>query len=415
MPGDMAIRVRLTETARQFLTKRVTVDRALAALVATRDAQYRENEEHRQAQTAIRSLAPDVVRTNGPHDVPTAQILRKALICSKAGDYEAAFVNVEMAHRLNPDLWEVNRVEAFIRASMGDHIAASRSYERAYEKADTEGKAVVAHFYAGHLARNLKNVNAAIEYEKEAHAELDVTETAVALGNFLVWNREFEAGIRLIEPASQSLDGKARLIALSSLSEAYRRWAEYARDEERNPILQFTRAQKGLSISLASLETGVSDRKLRDIAAECATTALNAATSAAADSTKIDDLPAWVDGLGKSLIRMVGTRKWPWLVAAADRFAKTSGAPAASQRLRQRIAEMEGKSTESPSATDARLVGEIVSKVSNYGFIRHPAFPQNLFFHAGDVGVGEMTARYSMATCSRWKEALRMRLASTST
>jgi tetratricopeptide (TPR) repeat protein len=122
-----------------------------------------------------------VVRTNNSDDAPTAQILRRALLASQGGDYEAAYADLETAHRLNPELWEVDRVEGFILAAAGDFARALVSYELAYEKASGEGRGVVAHFLAGHLARNLRNLPLAIRYAREAHEVLNSDETAVAL------------------------------------------------------------------------------------------------------------------------------------------------------------------------------------------------------------------------------------------
>ena len=383
--GDLVFRVTLTETATQFLSKRVIFDLNLATLISERETEYRRNEERRVADTASRSLAPIVVRTSGPQDVPTAQILRRALLTSHNGDYAGAFDNIETARRLNPDLWEVDRVEGFIRAAAGDYSAASACYESAYRKADSEGRAVVAYFYAGHLARNMKSVALAIQYAREAHAVLASHETAMALGNYLVWSREFEEGIQLIELASDSLSGRAQLIAISSLARAYERWAEYARDEERNPIQQYRRGRRGFEIAIAALETGISDRKLRIIATDSAKSALRGAADAIADSATIPDLAPWVDNLAKVLVRLVDTDSWPWLVKAVEKFKRSGAAPAAAQRLYLKTAELDSEVGADSVPSDVRLYGEIVSLKDTYGFIRHPSFPSNIFFHAGNV------------------------------
>ncbi|HYZ55807.1 MAG TPA: cold shock domain-containing protein [Streptosporangiaceae bacterium] len=386
VPGDLVLRVTLTETATQFLNKLVAFDRSLAALISERDAEYRRNEERRLADAASRSLAPIVVRTSGPHDIPTAQILRKALLASRDGDYESAYHDIETARRLNPDLWEVDRVEGFVRAATGEYAAASMCYESAYQKADKEGRAVVAHFYAGHLARNMKDLARAVHYEREAHEVLAGDETAMALGNYLVWSHKFEEGIRLIEPASNSLNGRAKLIAISALAEAYRRWAENARSQERNPILQYRRARQGLSIAIAALEAGISDRRLVAIASDCAATAVHGAAAAAADSATISDLSSWVDDLTKVLARFTGTKAWPTLVAAIVKLRSSDAVSAAVQRLYRRAAELDREAAQGfDSHSGDRLYGEVVSFHNSYGFIRHPLFPDNIFFHVSDI------------------------------
>jgi cold shock CspA family protein len=262
-------------------------------------------------------------------------------------------------------------------------------YEAAYRKALQTDRAVVAHFYAGHLARNMKDVSLAIQYEREAHALLRSDETAMALGNYLVWNRKFEEGVRLIEPASKSLDGKARLIAISSLARAYQRWADYSFEEEHNALHQYRRGLQGFSIATAALEAGIFDAKLVGIAADCATAALHGATAVAAAgmpiSSTIPDLATWVDGLTTMLVRFVGARSWPWLVKAIEKLKLSGAIPAAAQRLHQQMVELEkgvGSDSDSPGS---QLYGEVVTLKDSYGFIRHPSYPENIFFHTSDV------------------------------
>lgn len=353
------------------------------------------------------------MRTNGPQDVPTAQILRRALLASHEGNIEGALADVDTAHRLNPDLWEVDRVEGFILASAGHADRALICYEKAYAKAEDEGRGVVAHFLAGHLARNLKDVQEAIKFAREAHEILMVNDTAVALGNYLIWNRDFSEGIALIEPVIATSSGKGKLIAVSSLAEGYRRWAEFARDHEHNPMVQFRRASKGLEIAMASLEAGVADRKIRDVATDCAATALHGAASAASDGIAIPDLAETLDRLTRSLVRFVDTRAWPRLLAAAQRFSQGSRTSAA-QRLSKQIAELSGNvSTASPAEGD-RFVGEVANLQPAYGFIRHPAFPSNIFFHSSgmrdpsmflDLAVGALVS-FSITDEDRGKRAM---------
>jgi tetratricopeptide (TPR) repeat protein/cold shock CspA family protein len=387
IPGDLTLLVRLTETASEFFAKGVVLDHELSQTIMRRDAQYRLLEERRSADAAARSLAPVVVRTRGSQDKPTAQILRRALLASQAGDFEAALKDIDRAKKLNPDFWEVDRVDGFVRAGAGEYASATVAYRTAYDKADSEGKGVVAHFLAGHHARNLRDVATAIGYAREAHDVLDGPESAVALGNYLVWARRYEEGIQLIEPAINQSEGKMRLIALCSLSQAYRRWAAYAAEEERNPALQYRRGRRGLAIALAAIEAGVADGKLRDAATDCACEALHGAIACLKDSLTIAGLGDWLDEFSTVLVRLVGSRRWSSLVSAISQLDGVRNSPAAAARLSLRAAEFhESSSSRSPeSAGDGPLVGEVVTRKPGYGFIRHPHFTNNLFFHRDDV------------------------------
>ncbi|KAB7740035.1 AAA family ATPase [Nostocoides sp. F2B08] len=389
-PGDLNLRVVLTETATQFLSRRVPPDDTVRRAVLRRETEYRATEERRASDLAERSLAPVVVRSRTDADAPTAQILRQALLAGKAGDLDKAFKQVELARKLNPDFWEVDRVEGYLRGQAGDLTTATACYRRAYEHADGEDRAVVAHFFAGYLARSARDVKSAIAYADEAHETLKKADTAVALGTYLVWAHRFSEGVALIEPASVIQTGKARLIAISSLAEAYRRWAEYARSEERNPLLQFRRAEKGLGIALAALESGVSDNRLRDTGADCAVEAVNGATQSITIGTSIANLSEWLDSLSRGLVRFVTARRWSQLLNEILKLSKTKGCPAAGKRLAELALTIDQQSTAPVSAEasgtgDASMIGEIVSIRENYGFIRHPAFPGNIFFHSDDV------------------------------
>lgn len=372
-------------------------DEKLKRELMQRESEYRATEERRAADMAERSLAPVVVRSRTDADAPTCQILRKALLAAKARDYEAAFAQVDLARKLNPDFWEVDRVEGYLRGREGDLSTATACYQRAYRVADGQDRAVVAYFFAGHLARNARDVKSAIVYAREAHESLATSDTAVALGTYLVWAHQFSDGIALIEPTVTSLSGKGRLIAISSLSEAYRRWAEYARTEESNSLHQFRRAAKGLSIALAAIESGVSDSRLRDTATDCATEALRGAQQCLHAGNPIANLADWLDGVARVLVRFVGSRRWGAFTHEAQRLASTRGCPVAGKRLASAVTTLDEQSSASTSSTrdqdvpltDRSLIGEIATLSERYGFIRHPSQPQNIFFHEADLLEGE--------------------------
>lgn len=382
--SELTMSISLTETASQFVAQRANIDHRLASLVRNKDEQYRAIEERRAEDAASRSLAPVVVRTRTESDVPTAQLLRRALLECHRSNFAAASADLETARRLSPDLWEVDRVDAFITAQRGNVAGATALYESAFAKAsDGEEKAVVAHFYAGHLARNVRDLARAVEYARRAHSFFESAETAIPLGNYLVWTHDYEAGIALLGPAADGSTGKVRLIALSALAEAHRRWGERALREERNPLLTYRRSSHGLAIALASLDAGVMDRKLHDIAASCLATALMGLCSATENGTFPQDAIGWLDATSRSLVRLVGTSQWLRIVSAATRLAQGRGAPAGCVRFGQQVASFQQE-----AATDVALYGEIVTLSTTYGFIRHPSFPSNLFFHRDDLQDG---------------------------
>lgn len=389
-PGDLSFLIQLTETATKFLAERVKTDEPLRREVARREIRYRADEERRAADMASRSLAPAVVRIRSESDSPTAQILRKALLASQSGDFGRAREQVELARKLNPDFWEVDRVDGFLQGAAGNNEIATARYQRAYKQAQGDDRAVVAHFFAGHLARNVRDVASAIDYAVEAHTSLASPETAMALGNYKIWSHKYSEGIELLEPAVAQQTGKARLIALSGLAEGYRRWAEYARSEEHNALLEYERGRKGLEIVLAAFKLGVVDERLRETGADCAQSAIHGAAASVRATHKIAGLADWIDSFADVLVRFVRARRWPALSMEIARFGVMSGAPSAAKRLAKLASEINEQEDAAASGTSKgvnsdELIGEVVSVLENYGFIRHPAFPDNVFFHRSEM------------------------------
>lgn len=387
-PSDLMFQIVLTETATEFLGRRVEPDESLKRQLESREREFREVQERRATDIAARALAPVVVRQRSDADVPTCMILRKALLLAHRGaDSSQVYDLVDRARRMNPDFWEVDRVDGFVRDSFGDLATATACYERAYERARGEDRAVVAHFFAGHLARKLHDVNRALRYSREAHELLDVADTGAALGNYLVWTHSFDEGIGYLEIAVQRSLGRSRIIAISALADAWRRFAESVGDRDRNPLQQFDHAIRGFAISVAAIESGIADDRLRSTAAACATVALNGASVCLRSGMRVSSLASFVERLETTLVRFVGTRSWNSLKESVESLANLRGSPTAANRLRESLRSLDS-STGTPAHGDPlprSLVGETVNVSATFGFIRHPMFPENLFFHAGSV------------------------------
>lgn len=386
---ELLFQIVLTETATQFLSRRIQPDEQLQRQLESRDREFREIQERRASDMAVRSLAPVVVRQRTEADAPTCTVLRQALLLSKQGvDRSAVYEKVDLARRMNPDFWEVDRVEGFIRDSYGELAAATASYERAYANASGEDRAVVAHFFAGHLARKVRDVARAIQFAKEAHTVLDLADTGMSLGTYLVWAHQFDAGIRLLESVIPRSTGKSRIIAVSALAEGWRRFGESASSEGHNALHQFQYAWKGFDIAVAAIESGIVDERLRATAADCAAVAVRGAAACTQSSIRVPGLPDHLAKLNTMAVRFVDCRVWPSLIAEVRKFALIKGAPIAAKRLLETVNALAGEevgTTSSLQSNGSFLVGEIVNVSDKYGFIRHPKFPENIFFHRGSV------------------------------
>lgn len=279
------------------------------------------------------------------------EILRKAINHSKSSsDFEGALKQVSTARNLNPDFWEVDRVEGFLRSNMGDLAGATRCYKRAYELAQGNDRAVVAHFFAGHLSRKIRDVSAAITLAEEAHSCLQLAETAVALGNYLAWANRFPESIALIEPAIPQQKGTAHLIAVTSLTDAYNRWSVYGRDEEKNFLHAYGRAKKGAEIGLAALGTGISDDKLRDTGCVCCVESLQCAARCIRLSITVPQLSDWLDSLTGQIVRLASSWRWRSLLSAVEALERSPRPLVAARRL-----------ADVARSIDSQMVGATVS------------------------------------------------------
>lgn len=274
---EMRAIIEPTQAARMFLSRHLSATDPIREQIAKNEARFRGDEERRLADEASRSLAPIVVRVRDDTDRPTAQLLRRALLASQSGDMDTARQLVAEARRLNPEYWEVARVEAFLAANAGQNALARSLYDEAYQLADLEEhRAVVAHFLAGHLARNEREIEAAITFAREAHAIIGTAETQMALGNYLVWNSSFDEGVPLLEATVANSEGKLHVIAATALIDALRRKAEHALTSQNNYLTAYTSAFLGFERGRDTLRAGYVDSKLLNAVLEAANASLRA-------------------------------------------------------------------------------------------------------------------------------------------
>lgn len=376
--------IEISESASQFMKYSATTDDAYVTEMLHRDETFRTDEERRAIEAAGRSLAPIVIRTRDSSDAAVAQLLRRALLASQREDYSAARELLDSARSLNAEFWEVDRVEAFIRAAQGEHSTATNLYLRAYKAAPEDARAIVAHFFAGHLARNVKDVDAALRYAVEAYKTLPTDETALALGNMLVWMHRFDEGVRLIEPTLDSVKSRTRLIAATSLIEAHRRYGEYIRDQERSPLKAYREAWKGFEVAIPFLREGTIDHRLVSAAADSVGEALTCVSLAERNGVEIpSDLAEHAEAIAPFVSRLLPTHRGDYFYQS---LVKACGNPTGALLFGD---VKEKASTWARPSDDGKLslqyAGHIHSIVSStYGFIALPEFPENVFFHKSD-------------------------------
>lgn len=388
--GGLISTIALTPTASRFLARDGVIEQHVANRIRERYEEYQKVEERRAKDAASQSLYPVAVRTDGAHQVPAAQLLRRALLTAdKKRDIESALADIRQARTMSPDFWEVDRVEGYVRSRDGQNELASKLYLSAYEKASGQHRGLVAHHYAKHLARQVRDIEAAITFSREAHSILGLPETASSLGYYLVWAERFEEGVPLIEEAVTQMRGKSQRIGISALAKSYRRWADYAARAERNPVMQYERAWKGVEVVRVSVQAGVVDQGLNNCLAECAAEALRGAVSANANGTKLSSLNARLDILTEQLPSLAGCEEWDHLSISIAKLSQIGVESPARTRLVRRLRSLQHNLSSGNWGGGDVLRGQIVGLNKGFGFIQHPSNQGNIFFHGSGLAVGE--------------------------
>lgn len=393
---DLRTSLQVSETAGSFLDSHIGGDDPLRTSIEQIERELILFEGRRQAEEGLRSLAPVVIRTRDSADRPVAFILREALLESQKGDLDAALRKIDDARQLSPDYWEVWRVEAFILSSANAPLAGAR-YRRAYELAETpDHRAVVAHFWSGHLARNEHDLDEAVRFAREAHEALVTPDTARALGNLLIWQGDYGGGLASLHWALELSDrsGKAFLITITAIVEAYRRMAENAISEESNPLAAWQACWTGWNLGIREIDRGVSDARLLEALLDVAKMGVRSARLAHQNGIEVKGGAALLRGIERRSKRFLArVRRVQYLVNELQAVDPRGELALPAKLLLSELGNafddgQVGKTAGSSDYENADwLVGRLVVVRSDrgYGFIAHPDFPDNVFFHVSTV------------------------------
>lgn len=379
----------LTESARNFL-RAVSPPRSdLVEATLRRERDFRRSEERRRADKNLRQLAPNVVRVRTPNDSPTAHLLREALSASRSDTFTKSIEHINRARSINPEFWEVDRVEAFLLSAEGYVTQATTVYRNALRKArdagDEEGIAVVSYYFAGHLSRQSNEPEQAMEYARVSHQYFQSPETAQELGKILMWTQHFEEAQYYLEESLEKAVGKTRLIAMTTMIDSWKRWSENLLTEQRRPSEAVDKAYAGFSLGAMEISSGTYDERLTDRVLDCAGTFFRCATSRSVDkgalADQIDRVLTLVDSRREIFSRCRSYRPFIRNLASLSRVCQLP--PRA--RLLHDAEAISGNGDEHRGGEAEILVGFVCQWRGRYGFISHEKYPENVFFPASSV------------------------------
>lgn len=394
--------IRLTEAARLYLRKIATPDSKDIEQILTREREYRISDERRRADEQERILSPNAVRVRSELDKPTAHLLRSALFVSWEDSLDRALELIARARAVNPDYWEVDRVEGFILSNAGRVVQATAAYRNAIYNANSdEARAVVYYYFAGHLARKAHELDAAIEFARKAHEFFQMAATAQMLGAFLAWNEEFEEGQEFIIGALDDAQGKMRLIALTSLIDSWGKWASVVNRRDHRSADAAQKSYTGISIGAKEIRDGTFDSKLAEAVLGCSVSLIKSVTSTGIDVGDFErELGDMLTLIGQNVSLFESCDSWPFLVRHVDGLHKSPGLPLAVKERCHVIID-----PSSPRAVQSSFMGTVCSWRERYGFISHPKFRDNVFFHTSAIDPNLQTSGSLMGKRVRFRVA----------
>lgn len=386
---ELVTRVALTQACRQFLGRVEPPCSDVIENVHGKEQEFRKAEELRRLEERNRQLAPNVVRLRTPNDAPTAHVLRTALEASKQGDADRAYTYVNKAREMNPEFWEVDRVQGFIYSRFDLIEPATAAYRAALRSAGSDdlAKGVIGYYFSSHLARKARDLPAALVQARVANDHFGSEETAKHLGTLLIWDRQFEEGQQYLEQALESARGKLRLIVLTSLADSWRRWAENSLDEDRRPSEAISKAYAGFSIAHREIVNGTHDLRLGAVAVESAKAFLRAVTNPGVEASEhVREIVSVLEGIKAREGLFRRTRAWEHFPAHVSRLTRYDWVSKDLREVALSFMEQSTRPQERRTIEEGeKLEGEICAWLDTYGFIAHPAFPENVFFPASAV------------------------------
>jgi tetratricopeptide (TPR) repeat protein len=388
-PDDELIsRVQLTDAAQHYLRNIAPPNKSQISKILSREQVFRRAQEQRRVDENKRALAPNVVRVRSASDEPTAHLLRLALAQSRAGSLQRALEFIDRARALNPEFWEVDRVEAFIRSQNDQVDQATSLYRTAMRRASVDETPIVAFYFAGHLAGRGRDAEGALPLAIKAHEKFSNADTAQLLGKIHLWSRNYEESQIHLEWALERLPsrgkGRLRLITLTALVESWRRWADSLLDDERHPGESCLKAAAGFSLGIKEIDSGAWDKKLAESTLECAKSFLRAVTEAHVLPARFQrDTIRLLHGVKRNSALFEKCAAWRHFPGRVGRLRRTANIPEDVVELCQDLVNLSepgqfNSSTASP-------VGIISGWCGTFGFISHPEYPNGVFFPASVV------------------------------
>lgn len=370
----------LAASTRDYLAEVASPDAGSLSHVEERVQKLRRSEERRKLDERRHFLAPKTITVTDDRFRPVAHLLREAFAKPRR-EIEAARELVRQARDLEPDYFEVHRVQAFLESRLNVE-EARHAYERAYALAPPDAKPKVAYFFAPHLAKALNDLPAAEAFAQEAHDSFGLPETAHRLGQIKMFREEFDGAKELLETAREGAESEVtRVIVETELAHLAKRQVEHLTRYGRRPAEAFTLGFAALEHSWEYLDTEIADQKFLESTVDLAAELSLVLDQIPPGRLEQDVFASFLEGLDRRLPIMTGADT-TYLVQHLRAFAEK---PYCSPELRNYIAKIDVR-LKAKSAT-GRLFGSIqkFSQARGYGFLIPAESSNGMKFEADAV------------------------------
>lgn len=384
---ELVSRIRLTESARNFLRKVQPPDSRLVENVLQREREFQRADASRRAEQKERQLSPNAVRIRTPLDVPVAHLLRRALISARNGATSQWLESISKARALNPEYWEVDRVEAHIMSSVRQIESATAMFRSALRKAsDEEGAAVISFHFASHLGKRAGDFGAAIDYARVAHRYFESAESANLLGSLLTWNRSFDEGQTYLEFAHGLARGRLKLANLTVLIESWSTWSDELCKIEKRPIEALDRARKGFALGEAEVRAGTCDLQLASQTLRCASSIIGVALTPGVSSSDVTKpLIEVISFLSEYKLLFERSKRWGSFRGVLGSLLRDGRIQPVVHAACGALLRLNKDEIAQSTRPEKVLVGRVNGWRGTFGFISHPRYPDDVFFPASVV------------------------------
>lgn len=370
----------LAASTRDYLAEVAPPDAAALSQVEERVQKMRRSEERRRLDESRHLLAPKAITVTDDRYKPVAHLLREA-IAKPRREIEVARELVRQAKDLEPDYFEVHRIQAFLESRFNVEEARS-AYERAYELAPDDAKPKVAYFFAPHLAMALNDLPAAERFAQEAHDSFGLPETAHRLGQIKMFGEDFDGAKDLLETARRGAESEVTRVRVETeLAHLAKRKVEHLTRYGRRPAEAFALGLLALKQAWGYLDTEIADQKFLQSTVDLAAEVALAADQSPPGALEEDLLTSFLEGLDQRLQITVGSDT-SYLVHHLRVYAEKSYCP---PDLRSYIGKIDVrlKARHDPD----RQLGSIqkFSQTRGYGFLIPSDTSARLKFEAGAV------------------------------